>query len=213
MYVFKTPLFAWSAPGLLVCSVAICLLEEHRKQEDGEKKARLTYLNTASYWGSNKQQGEKQVRSLESCCDDAEMRDACESFWTPSLKWIMINFTVHILCDSAASYKKTHSKAYCLQPFCNKEWKDNATNADVLSQSPAKNSTLSLDTSCQNWNGGTWTEFMNRSKPSNNRFSPKSTGAKGLSWTAGQINMNTEHEYRDGFEIIFPYSVTLWFCW
>lgn len=33
---------------------------------------------------------------------------------------------------------------------------------------------------------------MNRRKNSNNRFSPKPTGAKGLSRTAGQINMNTE---------------------
>lgn len=75
----NTP-FAWSAPALLVCSVASCLLEEHRKQEEG-KKPRLTYLNTASYRGSNKQQeGEKQVGYLESYCDDARMRDACESF-------------------------------------------------------------------------------------------------------------------------------------
>lgn len=33
---------------------------------------------------------------------------------------------------------------------------------------------------------------MNRRKNSNNRFSPKSTVAKGLSRTAGQININTE---------------------
>lgn len=33
----NTP-FAWSAPALLVCSIASCLLAEHRKQEDGKKK-------------------------------------------------------------------------------------------------------------------------------------------------------------------------------
>lgn len=33
---------------------------------------------------------------------------------------------------------------------------------------------------------------MDRRKNSNNRFSPKPTGVKGPSRTAGQINMNTE---------------------
>lgn len=52
----NTP-FAWSTPALLVCSVASCLLEEHRKQAEGKKNIRLTYLNTGSYQGSNSEKG------------------------------------------------------------------------------------------------------------------------------------------------------------
>lgn len=119
--------------------------------------------------------------------------------------WSILLYTYCV--DSAASYKKTHSKAYCLQPFCNKESEDNARSAGVLSQSPAKISTLSLDTSCQNWNGGTWTEFTNRRKNSNYRFSLAPTGAKGLSRTAGQINMNTE----TGMDLKLDFHVLLHF--
>lgn len=48
---------------------------------------------------------------------------------------------------------------------------------------------------------------MNRRKNSNNRFSPKSTVAKGLSRTAGQININTEI----GVDLKLFFSVLLHF--
>lgn len=121
--------------------------------------------------------------------------------------WSILLYTYCVA--SAASYKETHSKSYCLQPFCNKESEDNARSAGVLSQSPAKISTLSLDNSCQNWNGGTWTEFMSRRKNSNYRFSPKPTGGKGLYRTASQINMHTETGWLGNYFSIFRYTLFL----
>lgn len=121
--------------------------------------------------------------------------------------WSILLYTYCV--DSAASYKKTHSKAYCLQTFCNKESEDNARSAGFPSQSPGKISTLSLDTSCQNWNGGTWTEFMNRRKNSNYSFSPKPTGAKGLSRTAGQINIIQRQGWIWNYVSLFCYTLFL----
>lgn len=68
--------------------------------------------------------------------------------------WSLLLYTYWV--DSSATYMETHSKVYSLQPFCSKESKDNARSASVLAQSPAKLSTLSLDSpSCQSVNGET----------------------------------------------------------
>lgn len=90
---------------------------------------------------------------------------------------------------------ETHSKVYSLQPFCSRvkrQCKECYCPGPIPCKALYTESRQPQLSKCEWRDKRTQAGFINSKNNSNNRLSPKVSGAKGLSRTAGQTSMGTE---------------------